>query len=124
MSTHGGADFYAWRTSDEVEYVMGMGSKRVGYAPRKVRVPSRLEMLLDYRRAMDRRAKWGEVDPDRVREVVEREIEDEMNRMGAPKQKVFVPTNGHGVEVGQRQYAQPVGQARREIRRDESGDDE
>lgn len=121
MSSH--SMYYHWRTSDEIAYVSSLGGVFHSRLPRGAKRPSRLEALLAYRRAMDLRTRWEGLDREAIEAAVEKLIAAEMDRIGAPKRPVFVPTNGHGL-LAARQYAVPVGEHRREIRRDESGEDE
>jgi hypothetical protein len=108
-----------WTTTDEVDYVKGLGQHCLGpQSPERREQPTRFELLASYLRSMERRSAWGDVDPDQVRAVVERELGEELKARAA-----FVPTNGHGL-CAARQYAKPVSEARMEIRRTEEGEEE
>lgn len=66
MATVGG-----WRTSHEIDFLMGLGFHRRFVADRL----SRLSLLIGYRAGAARRVAWGNVDPLAVLAYVDAEIE-------------------------------------------------
>lgn len=55
-------------TQEEIEYLKNLGRSRHG-------VP-RVEMLRRYRQSMERRQRWGVIDPEIIRTYLEIEIGD------------------------------------------------
>jgi hypothetical protein len=63
-------------TSEEIHFVKTLGTHRNGAPERVEEVPraTRFSLLVNYRRAMDKRADWGAIDPLAVQEVTDQLI--------------------------------------------------
>lgn len=58
------ADATKWTTTDEVNWMKGLGDHRPVQ-----RGAAHLPLLKRYRKTLDKRERWGEVDSERVKEV-------------------------------------------------------
>jgi hypothetical protein len=100
-------------TEAEIDYVRRLGQHCEGghrTRPHAADVEvSRLKLLFNYRVTLDAPWRdWGHVDVERVRQVVQEEIDKEMaDAPAAHSLQVYIPTNGHGL-CGARRYATPV----------------
>lgn len=60
-----------WTTTDEVQFLRGIGTYRLGEMGSPAPPAVRLELLEGYRASLLSRVDWGEMDPVRITEVVE-----------------------------------------------------
>jgi hypothetical protein len=100
-------------TAAEIDYVRRLGQHCEGghrERPHAADVEvARLKLLFNYRATLDAPWRdWGHVDVERVRLVVQEEIDKEMAESPAAHNlQAYIPTNGHGL-CGARRYATPV----------------